>query len=74
MPRTTLVFSLSSSQAQRDLLHEFSLHRDLDATGEVTAGLPTIQVVVGDVATRVWEVRATVGMFDDAATEVGGQA
>ena len=36
-------------------------------------GAPVIEVETFDTITTAWDVRATVGMFDDAAVELGGQ-
>ena len=73
MPRTTLVFRLSSARIQEDLLREFSLHPGVDASPHVVDGAPTVTVEVSDAASAVLDVRATVGMFDDRASEVEGQ-
>jgi hypothetical protein len=68
--RTTLTFRLSSHGIQQDLLHEFSLHRDVIASAVDADSLPTIVVETRDAPADVWDVRATVGMFDEAAEEV----
>jgi hypothetical protein len=70
MPRTTLRFRLSGPEVQQNLVHEFSLHPD------VTVELGddhVIRVETSDVPGAVWEVRATILMFDDRATEITGQ-
>ena len=73
MPRITLVFTLSDPRAQADLLHELALHDGVVATAHEVGGAPAIRVEVQDSASTLWEVRATVGMFDDAAREEPGQ-
>jgi hypothetical protein len=71
LPRITLVFALSGPRIQQDLLQEFSLHHDVTAAAE--AGANMIRVETSDAAGAVWDVRATIGMFDDRATEITGQ-
>jgi hypothetical protein len=71
--RITLTFRLSGHDVQRDLLHEFALHRDVSVSAVDTDGAPTIAVETRDAAPALWDVRATVGMFDDHAREVGAQ-
>ena len=73
MPRTILVFKLSSTQAQTDLLHEFSLHADVHASADSVGGIPVVRVSTSNAASAIWDVRATVGMFDDLAIELRGQ-
>lgn len=70
LPRTTLEFRLSGPSVQQDLLHEFSLHHDVTASVEDVDGVPVIRVETSSVAGAVWDVRATIGMFDDAAVEI----
>lgn len=74
MPRITLAFRLSGSQAQHDLIHEFSLHRDVVATPDEVDGSPVVRIETTDSAGATWEVRATVGMFDDRAVELKDQS
>jgi hypothetical protein len=69
LPRITLVFTLSDPRAQVDLLHEFSLHDGVVATADEVDGAPAIRVEAQDAVGTLWEVRATVGMFDDQARE-----
>ena len=69
MPRITLVFTLSDPRAQDDLLHEFGLHDGVVATPDEIEGDPAIRVEVLDAVSTLWDVRATVGMFDDGARE-----
>ena len=71
--RTTLTFRLSGLDAQRDLLHEFALHDDVVASVVESEGAPTIAIETLDAPVALWDVRATVGMFDDHAREVDGQ-
>lgn len=73
LPRITLLFALSGPQVQIDLLHEFSLHRNVTAAAAEVDGDPAISIETSDAETAVWEVRGTVGLFDDAAVEVDGQ-
>ena len=70
MARITLVFRLSGPQAQQDLLREFSLHHDVAAVADRVDGSPVVRVETTDSASAVWDVRATIGMYDDAATEL----
>jgi hypothetical protein len=74
LPRVTLLFTLSGPQIQSDLIHEFSLHRDVKASAYEYQGAPAIRVETSDGAGAVWEVRSTVGLFDDRATEIRGHA
>jgi hypothetical protein len=64
-----LGFSVSGSRIQQDLLKEFSLHRDVVASADADR---IIRVETNDSPIAMWEVRATVRMFDDAATEIDG--
>jgi hypothetical protein len=68
-----LVFTLSDPRAQVDLLHEFTLHDGVVAEAHEIDGRPAIRVETQDSVGTVWDVRATVGMFDDRAVEQGGQ-
>lgn len=70
MRRTTLTFRLSGHAIQRDLLHEFALHHDVVVSAVDADGGPTIAVETHDAPAALWDVRATVGMFDDHAQEV----
>ncbi|MET0766343.1 MAG: hypothetical protein ABWY50_01740 [Aeromicrobium sp.] len=70
MPRIILGFSLSGPEVQQNLLHEFSLHHDVAASARDDC---VILVETSDLPAAVWEVRATIGMFDDRATEITGQ-
>lgn len=69
MPRTTLVFTLSDPRAQVDLLQELALHDGVVASAHEVDGDPAIHVEAQDSARTLWEIRATVRMFDDAARE-----
>ena len=71
MRRITLTFRLSGHDVQRDLIHEFALHHQVTACAADSDGAPTIMVETIDAPTALWDVRATVGMFDDHAKEVG---
>ena len=71
MRRITLTFRLSGHDVQRDLIHEFALHHQVTASAVDSDGPPTIVVETIDAPTALWDVRATVGMFDDHAKEVG---
>lgn len=72
MRRTTLTFRLSGDHILRDLLHEFALHRNV-IVSSVEDHVPTIAVETLDAPAALWDVRATVGMFDDHALEVDSQ-
>jgi hypothetical protein len=73
LPRITLEFTLSGPQIQQDLLHEFSLHHDVVAVPD-TEDACVLRVETSDLPGAMWEVRATVGMFDDGATETRRQS
>ena len=73
MRRTTLHFRLSGHHILRDLLHEFALHHDVIASAIDAGGAPTIAVETRDAPAALWDVRATVGMFDDDARELDPQ-
>lgn len=70
MPRKTLEFRLSGPLVQQNLLHEFSLHHDVVALPDEIDGVPTLRVETSSAAGAVWDVRATVGIFDDDAVEI----
>lgn len=70
LPRTTLEFRLSGPLVQQNLIHEFSLHHDVTATAHQVDGVPVIRVETSDAGGAAWDVRATVGMFDDDAIEI----
>lgn len=70
--RITLTFRLSGHDVLRDLIHEFTLHHQVIASA-VDDGGPTIAVETLDAPAALWDVRATVGMFDDHAKEVDAQ-
>jgi hypothetical protein len=71
--RITLTFRLSGPDVQRDLIHEFALHHQVVACPVDSDEAPTITVETVDAPTALWDVRATVGMFDDHAKEVDRQ-
>ncbi|MFC5676870.1 hypothetical protein [Aeromicrobium endophyticum] len=73
MPRITLVFTLSDPRAQADLLREFALHDGVVATPDEVEGAPAIRIEARDAVSSLWDVRATVGMFDDLAREWSAQ-
>ena len=73
MRRTTLTFRLSGPHIQRDLLHEFALHHDVIAHAVKGDGTSKIAVETLDAPAALRDVRATVGMFDDHAEELGSQ-
>jgi len=73
LPRITLEFALSAPHLQHDLLHEFSLHHDVVAVAEERDGICALRVETSDAPRAAWDVRATIGMYDDAAVEITGQ-
>lgn len=73
MRRTTLIFRLSGPDIQKDLLHEFALHPNVVVAAVEADGSPTIAIDTLDAPAALWDVRATVGMFDDHAVEVPSQ-
>ncbi|MGA8988613.1 hypothetical protein [Aeromicrobium sp.] len=70
MPRATLTFQLSGTQVQGDLIEEFGRHDGVDARATTVDGDVAIRVETGSSSAARWEVRATVGMFDDHAREI----
>lgn len=74
MPRTILEFTLSGPEVQQDLLHEFSLHHDVEASVVRRGETCVLRVETSDAPPAMWEVRATVGMFDDRAAEIVDQS
>lgn len=68
MSRITLHFAVSDTSSLQDLLHEFALHSEVAATA--IDGSLTIAVETDNRPASLWEVRATVGMFDDRAQEI----
>ena len=73
MRRITLTFRLSGHHILRDLLHEFALHHNVIVSTDDSDHVPTITVETLDAPAALWDVRATVGMFDDHALEVDPQ-
>lgn len=73
MRRITLTFRLSGHHILRDLLHEFALHHNVIVSSIESDRAPTIAVETLDAPAALWDVRATVGMFDDNALEVEAQ-
>jgi hypothetical protein len=67
--RVRLTFTLCATDYVADLLHEFSLHDDVHATVDASGESYLLTVDVPDTTSAIWDVRATVGMFDDAAVE-----
>jgi hypothetical protein len=54
---------------QEDLLQEFALHDGVVASADEVDGAPAVRVETQDAVDALWDVRATVGMFDDKARE-----
>ena len=73
MTRITLRFALSGPDAQAHLLREFAMHDGVEVRSGQQEGAPVIEVETFDTVTTAWDVRATVGMFDDDAVELDGQ-
>jgi hypothetical protein len=74
LPRITLAFTISRPQLHADLLREFSLHEGVEARVEDVDGHLLLLVETNDSAGAMWDVRATIGMFDDRAVEVEDHA
>jgi hypothetical protein len=73
VPRTTtLVFRLSAVEAQQHLLQELSLHQGV-VVRPLGPAEPPVIVVELDSAASSWEIRATVGAFDEKAIEMDAQ-
>ena len=70
MSRSVLLFRLSNATVQLDLISEFSRHVDVVATPSIGEGRPSLRVETNGSSKAAWDVRATVGMFDDNAIEV----
>lgn len=70
MPRTTLTFRLSGAAHQQDLLHEFGLHDGVVVRQAEIDGQRLLTVETNGAHPSLWDVRATVGLFDDRAVEV----
>jgi hypothetical protein len=70
LPRTTITFRLSGAAHQQDLLHEFGLHDDVVVWQTDTDGQRLLTVETNGAHPSLWDVRATVGLFDDRAVEV----
>ena len=68
MPRTCLTFKLSGTSQLQDLLNEFALHEGVVASAPGDGLVLTVET--DDSTPAIWDVRATVGMFDDQAVEV----
>jgi hypothetical protein len=64
LSRITLHFTLSDERILWALVEEFSLHAGVDARA---SGDVTLSVETDDRPESLWDVRATVAMFDDAA-------
>ena len=73
MRRITLTFRLSGPHILRDLLHEVALPPNGMVSSIESDHAPTIAVETLDAPAALWDVRATVGMFDDQALEVEAQ-
>lgn len=70
VPRNILTFRLSHADVREALVHEFSLHDGVEV-GPADPHEPLhIVIETGGSATALWDVRATVGIFDDHAVEV----
>lgn len=73
MPRsTTLAFRLSTGEAQQHLVQELSLHHGVTVRA-VEADDPHVIVVEAVSDASTWEIRATVGAFDEKAVELEAQ-
>jgi len=70
--RIVLLFRLTSTQHQQHLLDEFEHHGGDGVVASAAAydGSPALSVETYDQSGSLWEIRATVGMFDDAAVEI----
>ncbi|MCW2801732.1 MAG: hypothetical protein JWQ70_3204 [Aeromicrobium sp.] len=64
------MFRLSGPSQQQDLVHEFALHDGVVALATGSDDQPALTVETADTHTAIWDVRSTVGIFDDQATEV----
>jgi hypothetical protein len=70
LPRTTITFRLSGTSQQQDLLHEFALHDGVVARQTDIDGQTLLTVETSGAHPSVWDIRSTVGLFDDHAVEV----
>lgn len=71
MSRAILTFRLADVTIRQALVHEFSLHDGV----KIRPGDPEdplmICVETSNSPAALWDVRATIGMFDDHAIEIG---
>lgn len=74
--RIVLMFRLSSLQRQQHLLEEFELYGGDGVVARAVEheGFPALAVETYDSSTSLWEIRATVGLFDDVALEIEADA
>jgi hypothetical protein len=70
LTRIALTFTLSGETQQEDLLREFALHDGVVAHASGSADQPLLTVQTNDIHAAIWDVRATVGIFDEGAVEV----
>lgn len=70
LTRISLTFRLSGESSQRDLLREFELHDGVVTRADDFDGRSMLIVETDDSDAAIWEVRTTVGIFDDQAVEV----
>lgn len=70
MPRIAITFRLSGTAQQQDLLHEFGLHDGVVVHASGSDDQPLLTVETADTHASIWDVRSTVGIFDDQAVEV----
>lgn len=74
LTRTALTFRLSGPAPLPDLLREFALHKGVVTHTTGSSDQPLLTVETGDTQAAIWDVRTTIGIFDDRAVEVPNQA
>lgn len=67
-----MTFRLSGPHPLADLLLELAQHDDWVVRVAGHEHRPEVTVEAADSATAMWDVRATVGMFDDGSVELPG--
>jgi hypothetical protein len=72
LTRISLTFRLSGESRQSDLAHEFELHEGVVTRASDADGQAVLIVETDDTEAAIWDIRATVGIFDEQAVEVPG--
>jgi hypothetical protein len=70
LTRVSLTFRLSGESRQSDLAREFELHEGVATRASESDGQVVLIVETDDSDAAIWDVRATVGIFDEQAVEL----